>query len=181
MACTNRWDRPGNRWRCGSGWATTGVIRPVTEIQCGVDLAVRRFHRSAGRVVFVDAMLADQAARGAVRGHTAVVDLAGWVPAIRHDQLAAVLAGFVAELSARARRVTLTGIHSVPGACQSGLQAVPSRRRTYNGDDEKGGDVGAASQSSADRFGSMAELSLFRRPRVMRRSNCRQPGGDRRR
>ena len=54
-----------------------------------------RFDDFAGlhRVVFVGAMLADQAARGAVRGHTAVVDLAGWVPAIRHDQLAAVLAG----------------------------------------------------------------------------------------
>ena len=35
------------------------------------------------------------------------------------------------------RRVTLTGIHSFPGACQSGLQGVPSRRRTYNGDDEE--------------------------------------------
>jgi hypothetical protein len=37
----------------------------------------------------------------------------------------------------RTRRVTLTGIHSFPGACQSGLKAVPSRRRTYNGDDEE--------------------------------------------
>ena len=45
----------------------------------------------------------------------------------------------------------------------------------------KSGDVGAASRSSADRFGSMAELPLFRRPTVMRRSNCRPPGGDRRR
>jgi hypothetical protein len=50
----------------------------------------------------------------------------------------------------------------------------------------KSGDVGAASRSSADRFGSMAELPLselplFRRPTVMRRSNCGPPGGDRRR
>jgi hypothetical protein len=44
----------------------------------------------------------------------------------------------------------------------------------------KSGDVGAASRSSADRFGSMAELPLFGRPTVMRRSNCRPPG-DRRR
>jgi hypothetical protein len=45
----------------------------------------------------------------------------------------------------------------------------------------KSGDVGAASLSPADRFSSMAELPLFRRPTVMRRSNCRPPGGDRRR
>jgi hypothetical protein len=45
----------------------------------------------------------------------------------------------------------------------------------------KSGDVGAASRSSADRFGSMAELPLFRRLTVMRRSKCRPLGGDRRR
>jgi hypothetical protein len=35
------------------------------------------------------------------------------------------------------RWVALTRIHSFAGACQSGLQAVPSRRTTYNGNDEE--------------------------------------------
>jgi hypothetical protein len=66
--------------------------------------------------------------------------------------------------------------------CQSGLHAGPSRRTTdITVIMRKSGDVCAASRSSADRFGSMAELPLFRRPKVMRRSNCRPPGGDRRR
>jgi hypothetical protein len=81
----------------------------------------------------------------------------------------------------RTRRVSLEGIHSFPEPVNLVCRPVPSRRRTYYGDDEESGDVGAASRSSADRFGSMAELPLFRRPTVMRRSNSRPPGGDRRR
>ena len=58
MACTNRrcgW--PGYRWGRGPDWTTTGVIRPITEIQGSVAVAVDDLARGRADQVFVDATL----------------------------------------------------------------------------------------------------------------------------
>ena len=99
MACTNqRCGWPGNRWGRGPNWATTGVIRPVTEISGRVDVAVHDFTGERAHQVLVDSAFTDQAAWGAVRCGAAVVDLAGGKPAIRHDQVAAVAGSLVDQL-----------------------------------------------------------------------------------
>jgi hypothetical protein len=67
MVCTNRWGWPGYRWGRGPNWATTGVIRPVTEIERSVSVAVDDFTGVWADQLLVDATLADQPARGAVR------------------------------------------------------------------------------------------------------------------
>lgn len=84
MACTNRGGWPGCRWGRGPDWTTTGVIRPVTEIQSSVSVAVDYLARYRAEQVFVDAALALQPARCAVGAGAAVVDLAGGKPAVRH-------------------------------------------------------------------------------------------------
>ena len=102
MACTNqRCGWPGNRWGRGPNWATTGVIRPVTEISGRVDVAVHDFTCERAHQVFVDSAFADQARWGAVRCGAAVVDLAGGKPAIRHDQVAAVAGSLVRPVAAQ--------------------------------------------------------------------------------
>ena len=85
MACTNHvggW--PGYRWGRGPNWATTGRFRPVTEIQCGVSVAVNDLAGLWAEQVFVDTACAHQAARCAVGLGVAVMDLARWEPAIGH-------------------------------------------------------------------------------------------------
>jgi len=102
MACTNqRCGWPGNRWGRGPNWATTGVIRPVTEISGRVDVAVHDFTCERAHQVFVDSAFADQARWGAVRCGAAVVDLAGGKPAIRHGQVAAVAGSLVRPVAAQ--------------------------------------------------------------------------------
>ena len=84
--CTNRWfSWPG--YRCGRGpdWTTTGVIRPVTEIESTVSIAVDEFTGLRADQL-VDAPLADQPTRRAVRLVATMVDLARREPAIRHRQ-----------------------------------------------------------------------------------------------
>lgn len=98
MACTNRGGWPGCRWGRGPDWTTTGVIRPVTEIQSSVSVAVDYLARYRAEQVFVDAALALQPARCAVGAGAAVVDLAGGKPAVRHRQHAAALGRFVSQL-----------------------------------------------------------------------------------
>ncbi len=60
MACTNRFGWPGYRWGGGPDWATTGMIRPVTEIQRSVPVTVNDFPAEGAHEVFVDATFADQ-------------------------------------------------------------------------------------------------------------------------
>src|ERR1700694_3274275 len=97
MACTNRFGWPEYRWSRGPDWATTGVIRPVTEITRSVSIAVDDFAGLRTHQQLVDASFADQPARGAVRCGAAVVDLAGREPTVRHDQLAAIAGGLVGQ------------------------------------------------------------------------------------
>jgi hypothetical protein len=99
MACTNRrsgW--PGYRWGRGPDWATTGKIRPVTEIQRGVDVAVDDLTGQGARQPLADSVFTDQPAGGTVGLSAAVVDLAGGKPAIRDNQLAAESGGLVDQL-----------------------------------------------------------------------------------
>lgn len=95
MACINRFGWPGYRWGRGPDWTTTGVIRPVTEIQGSVSIAVDDFTCLRADEVFVDAAFTVQTARGALWGGAAVMDLARWVPAIRHDQGTATPGGLI--------------------------------------------------------------------------------------
>src|SRR5690349_7589503 len=97
MACTNRCGRPGYRWGRGPDWATTGVIRPVTEIARSVAVAVDDFTGGRAHQQLVDASLADQSARCAGWCGAAVVDLAGWEPTVRLNQFAAVAGGLVGQ------------------------------------------------------------------------------------
>ena len=63
MACTNqRCGWPGYRWGRGPDWATTGVIRPVTEIQRSVDVTVDDF---TGYALAVDLIAWDMPGAGA--------------------------------------------------------------------------------------------------------------------
>ena len=98
IACTNRRGWPGYRWGRGPDWATTGVIRPVTEIARRVEIAVHHFAGLGADELFVDAAFADQSAWCAVGLVAAVVDLARGEPAIRHRQHRAVESGFVGQL-----------------------------------------------------------------------------------
>ena len=68
MACTNRFGWPGYRWSRGPDWATTGVIRPVTEVSGRVVITVHNFTGERAHQVLVDAVFADEAERTAVRG-----------------------------------------------------------------------------------------------------------------
>jgi hypothetical protein len=74
------------------------VIRPVTEIERSVAVAVDDFTGGRADQVFVDAAFADQSARRAVWCDAAVVDLAGGKPAIRHRQHTAETGGLVSQL-----------------------------------------------------------------------------------
>jgi hypothetical protein len=99
MACTNRrcgW--PGYRWGRGPGWATTGVIRPVAETTCSVDVTVDDFTGEWAHQQFVDPAVAEESTRCAVWCSAAVVDLAGCEPAIGHHQVSAVAGGLVGQL-----------------------------------------------------------------------------------
>jgi hypothetical protein len=99
MACTNHcggW--PGYRWGRGPDWTTTGVTRPVTEIQRSIVIPVDDFTGGRADQVFVDLTLADQPARRAIRCGVAVVDLGGREPPICHRQHAAVAGGLVSQL-----------------------------------------------------------------------------------
>lgn len=95
MACTNLVGWPGYRWGRGPDWTTTGVIRPVTEIDSSVSVAVDDFTCLRADEVFVDPAFTLQTARAAVWGGAAVMDLAGRVPAIRHDHGAALPGGLI--------------------------------------------------------------------------------------
>src|SRR5262245_44496496 len=97
MACTNRLGWPGYRWGRGPDWTTTGVIRPVTEIQHSISIPVDHYAGDRADQALVNPALTLQPARGAIRQGVAVVDLAGWEPAVRHDQGAAVPGGFVGQ------------------------------------------------------------------------------------
>src|ERR1700694_3055176 len=116
MACTNRrsgW--PGYRWGRGPDWATTGKIRPVTEIQRGVDVAVDDLTGHGARQPLADSVFTDQPAGGTVGVSAAVVDLAGGKPAIRDNQLAAESGGLVDQLR--------------PDKTHSGVRHGPPERR----------------------------------------------------
>jgi hypothetical protein len=98
MACTNRRGWPGNRWGRGPDWATTGVIRPVTEVAGRIDVAVHQRTRLRAHQLLIHFAFADQAARRAVRQGVAMVDLAGGKPAIRHRQHGAAAGALVDQL-----------------------------------------------------------------------------------
>ena len=89
MACTNRFGWPGCQWGRGPDWATTGVIRPVTEITRSIVIAIDDFTGLWAHQLFVDPVLADQTAWPTVRCGATVVGLAGGKPAIRNRQRAA--------------------------------------------------------------------------------------------
>src|SRR5258707_2057506 len=77
MACTNHvggW--PGYRWGRGPNWATTGGFRPVTEIQCGVCVAVNDLPGLLAEQGFVATAFTPQAPRCAVGLGAAVGALA---------------------------------------------------------------------------------------------------------
>src|SRR5580658_1721087 len=98
MACTNLRGWPGYRRGRGPDWTTTGVIRPVTEIERSVVVTVDVDTRGGADQFLVDAAFPDQTARCAVGCGVAVVDLAGGKPAIRHGQHSAVAGGLVHQL-----------------------------------------------------------------------------------
>ena len=98
MACTNRFGWPGCRWGRGPDWATTGVIRPVTEITRSIVIAIDDFTGLWAYQLFVDPVLADQTAWPTVRCGATVVDLAGGEPAIRDRQNAAAAGCLVGQL-----------------------------------------------------------------------------------
>src|ERR1700739_755419 len=99
MACTNLWcGWPGYRWGRGPDWTTTGVIRPVTEIQRSIAIPVNGITGQWTDQLLVDVALTDQSARRTVRLSAPVVDLARWEPAIHHRQHRAVTGGLVSQL-----------------------------------------------------------------------------------
>ena len=97
MVCTNRCGWPGYRWGRGPNWATTGVIRPVTEVARSVLIAVHDMAGLRTHQQLVDAAAPNQSAQGAVRCGAAVVDLAGRKPPVRHHQLAAIAGALVGQ------------------------------------------------------------------------------------
>jgi hypothetical protein len=98
MACTNRFGWPGCQWGRGPDWATTGVIRPVTEITRSIVIAIDDFTGLRAHQLLVDPVLADQTAWPTVRCGATVVDLAGGEPAIRNRQNAAAAGCLVDQL-----------------------------------------------------------------------------------
>ena len=90
---------PGYRWGRGPDWTTTGVIRPVTEIQRSVAVAVDDFTGAAGRSGVCRCGPCRPGGTGCRLGVVAaVVDLAGGEPAIGHGQGAAMPGGLVGQL-----------------------------------------------------------------------------------
>ena len=98
MACTNRFGWPGCQWGRGPDWATTGVIRPVTEITRSIVVAIDDFTGLWAHQLFVDPEFADQTAWPTVRSGATVVVLAGGEPAIRDRQNAAAAGCLVVQL-----------------------------------------------------------------------------------
>ena len=81
MACTNqRCGWPGYRWGRGPDWATTGVIRPVTEVAGRVGVAVHELPTGGAHPHPLTEL------EVGVVAAAAVVGLGGGEPAIHHHQ-----------------------------------------------------------------------------------------------
>jgi hypothetical protein len=129
MACTNLFGWPGYRGGRGPDWTTTGVIRPVTEIERSIVVAVNDVTGVWADQFLVDAAFADQPARCAIRCGVAVVDLAGGKPAIRHRQHSAVTGGLVNQLRLDQ---THRGIRDRPGKRPPDRRQLSWRRWSFH-------------------------------------------------